>query len=86
FGVLGAVGIVASIILASGQSMQYVLLAVLIAIAVTIGGSYLFIRIFGYRGFFKKIILSDSTKTELGYVSNATRNELIGVEGKAVTP
>nr|WP_273832709.1 nodulation protein NfeD [Pseudalkalibacillus sedimenti] len=86
FGVLGAVGIVASIILASGQSMQYVLLAVLIAIAVTIGGSYLFIRIFGYRGFFKKIILSDSTKTELGYVSNATRNELIGMEGKAVTP
>ncbi|PFG13972.1 NfeD family protein [Bacillus sp. es.036] len=86
FGVLGAVGIVASIILASGQSMQYVLLAVLIAIAVTVGGSYLFIRIFGYRGFFKKIILSDSTKTELGYVSNATRNELIGMEGKAVTP
>jgi membrane-bound serine protease (ClpP class) len=86
FGVLGAIGIVASIVLASGQSMQYVLLAVLIAIAVTIGGSYLFIRIFGYRGFFKKIILSDSTNTELGYVSNATRNELIGMEGEAVTP
>ena len=86
FGVLGAVGIVASIVLASGQSMQYVLLAVLIAVAVTIGGSYLFIRIFGYRGFFKKIILSDSTKTELGYVSNATRNELIDMEGVAVTP
>ncbi len=86
FGVLGAVGVVASIVLASGQSMQYVLLAVLIAVAVTVGGSYLFIRIFGYRGFFKKIILSDSTKSDQGYISNATRNELVGLEGIAVTP
>ncbi len=86
FGVLGAIGVVASIVLASGQSMQYVLLAILIAVAVTVGGSYLFIRIFGYRGFFKKIILSDSTKTELGYVSNTTRDELVGMEGTAVTP
>ncbi|TKD70174.1 NfeD family protein [Pseudalkalibacillus hwajinpoensis] len=86
FGVLGAVGIVASIVLASGQSMQYVLLAVLIAVAVTVGGSYLFIRIFGSKGFFKKIILSDSTKSDKGYVSNTTRNELVGLEGVAVTP
>ncbi|MBN8208337.1 nodulation protein NfeD [Bacillus sp. NTK071] len=86
FGVLGAVGIVASIVLASGQSMQYVLLAVLIAVAVTVGGSYLFIKIFGYKGFFKKIILSDSTKSDQGYVSNTTRNELVGLEGIAVTP
>lgn len=86
FGVLGAVGIVASIVLASGQSMQYVLLAVLIAVAVTVGGSYLFIRIFGSKGFFKKIILSDSTKSDKGYVSNTTRNELVGLEGVTVTP
>ncbi|MGA9287274.1 MAG: NfeD family protein, partial [Anaerobacillus sp.] len=80
------VGVVASIVLASGQSMQYVLLAVLIAVAVTVGGSYLFIRIFGYRGFFKKIILSDSTRSDHGYTSNDTRNELVGLEGIAVTP
>ncbi|WP_371018234.1 NfeD family protein [Pseudalkalibacillus sp. JSM 102089] len=86
FGVLGAVGVVASVVLASGQSMQYVLIAVLIAVTVTIGGSYLFIRLFGYRGFFKKIVLSDSTKSEFGYVSNATREELLGMEGVAVTP
>ncbi|KMM37628.1 NfeD family protein [Guptibacillus hwajinpoensis] len=86
FGVLGAVGVVASIVLASGQSMQYILLAVLIAVAVTVGGSYLFIKIFGYKGFFKKIILSDATKSDQGYVSNTTRDELVGLEGVAVTP
>ncbi|MCA0986092.1 NfeD family protein [Guptibacillus algicola] len=86
FGVLGALGIVASIALGSGQSLQYVLVAVLLAVAITIGGSYLFIKLFGYRGFFKKIVLSDSTNSEQGYVSNVSRNELIGKEGTAVTP
>ncbi|WP_442865120.1 NfeD family protein [Alkalihalobacillus sp. CinArs1] len=86
FGVLGALGIVGSIVLGSGQSLQYVLIAVLLAVAITIGGSYLFIKLFGYRGFFKKIVLSDSTKSEQGYVSNVSRNELIGNEGTTVTP
>lgn len=86
FGVLGALGIVASIVLGSGQSMQYVLIAVLMAVTITIGGSYLFIKIFGYRGIFKKIVLSDSTHSEKGYVSNVTRDELVGTDGKTVTP
>ncbi len=86
FGVLGALGIVASIVLGSGQSLQYVLVAVLLAVAITIGGSYFFIKLFGYRGFFKKIVLSDSTNSEQGYVSNVSRNELIGNEGTTVTP
>lgn len=86
FGVLGALGVVASIVLGSGQSLQYVLVAVLLAVTITIGGSYLFIKLFGYRGFFKKIVLSDSTNSEQGYVSNVSRNELIGNEGTTVTP
>lgn len=34
---------------------------------------------------FKRIILTDSTSTEKGYVSNKNRLELIGVEGMTLT-
>jgi len=35
---------------------------------------------------FKKLILTDSTNTESGYVSNVNRLELIGREGVTITP
>jgi membrane-bound serine protease (ClpP class) len=48
--------------------------------------SILMIKVFGKKmKFFRKIILSDSTSTEKGYVSNKTRAELIGLEGYALT-
>lgn len=35
--------------------------------------------------FFRKMILTDATKTEQGYVSNPNRVDLLGVKGKALT-
>jgi membrane-bound serine protease (ClpP class) len=35
--------------------------------------------------FFKKLILTDATTTESGYVSNRNRTELIGIMGIALT-
>ncbi len=35
--------------------------------------------------FFKKLILTDSTKTEIGYVSNVNRTELVGMKVYALT-
>jgi len=35
--------------------------------------------------FFKKIVLRDSTSTEEGYVSNKTRNDLVGKTGVTMT-
>ncbi len=35
---------------------------------------------------FKRLILTESTSTESGYVSNVNRLELIGREGVTVTP
>jgi membrane-bound serine protease (ClpP class) len=86
FGILGAIAVVASIVLASGTSLQYSLLSILIAVVITIIGSIIFIKIFGYKGFLRKIVLFDSTKTEQGYVASVTREDIIGLEGETVTP
>src|SRR5699024_6780693 len=37
------------------------------------------------RGFFRRMILRDSTSTELGYVSSVNRLELVGLEGTTAT-
>ncbi|RBW70503.1 NfeD family protein [Bacillus taeanensis] len=86
FGILGAIAVVASIVLASGTSLQYSLLSILIAIVITVIGSVIFIKIFGYKGFLRKIILFDATKTEQGYVASVTREDIIGLEGETMTP
>ncbi len=61
-------------------------ISILIAISVSILASILMIKVFGKKmKIFKKLILTDSTKTEQGYVSNKNRLELIGLEGYALT-
>ena len=62
------------------------LLYIMIAFIVTLAVSILYIRIFGYRGFLRKLVLTDATKTELGYVSNETKEELVGQIGMTLTP
>lgn len=87
-GVLGVLSIIASLFLA-GQSVGLMALSILIAILVTIGVSIIMFKFFGKRiegGFLKRIILSDTMKTESGYVSNQTRLELMGLNGTTLTP
>lgn len=84
-GVIGVIAVFASIIIAGG-SLANILLSLIIAIVVTVVVSIIFLKNFGYRGPLRKIILFDSTNSESGYVSNLTRQDLIGLEGITLTP
>lgn len=85
-GVIGAVAIVGSIIMAGGNPM-YMALSVLIAIAVAALGAVIIIKIFGKKlHLFNKMVLMDATDTESGYVSNVNRMELIDQLAVTTTP
>ena len=85
-GTIGLLAIVASFFMASAN-VVHMGISLLIALTASIVLSILMIRVFGKKmKFFKRIILTDSTSTEKGYVSNKNRLELIGVEGTTLTP
>jgi membrane-bound serine protease (ClpP class) len=66
-----------------GHMAMSIAIAVLVSIIISV---ILFKKMGMEKGFFRHIILKDSTSTELGYVSSKNRLELIGVEGVALTP
>lgn len=83
-GLIGFVAILASLFLAT-DNIVLMAVSILIAISISILASILMIKVFGKKmKFFKKIILTDSTNTESGYVSNKNRTELLGLEGYTV--
>jgi membrane-bound serine protease (ClpP class) len=85
-GILGFVAIIASLFL-SAENVVHMAISLLIAIGVSILASIILVKVFGKKmRLFKKIILTDSTSTEKGYISNKSRTELIGLEGYALTP
>nr|WP_204557252.1 nodulation protein NfeD [Bacillus ectoiniformans] len=85
-GFLGLTALAGSILLA-GDSVKWMGISLLIAMAVTSVAMILMVKVFGKKmKFFKKIILSDSTSTEKGYVSNVNRQELLGKVGITKTP
>ena len=84
-GTIGFIAIIASFFIAS-DNVVHMGISLLIAMSASVLLSILMIRVFGKRmKLFKRIILTDSTSTEKGYVSNKNRLELIGVEGITVT-
>jgi membrane-bound serine protease (ClpP class) len=84
-GVLGLCAVIGSLFLASGNVVNMAI-SLLIALAASILVSILFVKVFGRKmKFFKKMILTDSTNTEKGYVSNQNRVDLIGKQGPALT-
>lgn len=88
-GILGVIGVGAIIgsLFLSTDDAGHMTMSIAIALMVSIIASVLLFRIMGLeKGFFKNIILSDSTSTEKGYVSSKNRLELIGLEGRAMTP
>ncbi|WP_079480877.1 NfeD family protein [Halobacillus salinus] len=85
-GIAGIVAIVASLMLSSAD-MGHMAMSIGIALIVTNVISVILFKTMGLeRGFFRHIILNDSTSTEKGYVSQANRLELIGLEGTTITP
>jgi membrane-bound serine protease (ClpP class) len=84
-GIIGFVAILASLFLAT-DNVVYMGISLLIAIGVSILASILMVKVFGKKmKIFKKIILTDSTNTESGYISNKSRTELVGLEGYTLT-
>ena len=85
-GILGAAAIIFSIILAGGNILL-MCISVLIALTVAIVGMVIIMKFFGKQlKVLKKVILSDATTTEQGYVSNENRLELIGKIAVTMTP
>lgn len=85
-GLLGIGAIIGALFMAGfdvGQMAMSISIAFLVAI---IAAVVLFKWVGMERGLFKHIILSGGTTAELGYVSTVNRLELIGLEGKAITP
>ncbi|MFD1335431.1 nodulation protein NfeD [Oceanobacillus iheyensis] len=88
-GIMGFIGIAAVIgsLFMSGYDLGHMSLSIGIAFLIAvIVGVILFRRIGMDKGVFRHIILRDSTATEQGYVSSVNRIELVGLEGRALTP
>jgi membrane-bound serine protease (ClpP class) len=84
-GILGFAAFLASFFLA-GENIVHIGISLLIAFTISILGCMIMIKVFDRKmKFFNKLILTDSTSTESGYVSNRNRTELIGVNGYALT-
>lgn len=88
-GIVGSIGVAAVIgsLLISGYSFIGMAYSIIIAIIVAVVAAVILYKYLGLeRGLFKHIILRDQTTTELGYVSNENRVELIDQIGKTITP
>ncbi|UII54923.1 nodulation protein NfeD [Cytobacillus spongiae] len=84
--ILGFIAILGSLFLAT-DNVLYMGISILIAIGISILASILMIKVFGKKmSIFRRIILTDSTSTEGGYISNKSRLDLIGLEGTTYTP
>ncbi|MCQ6273632.1 nodulation efficiency protein NfeD [Bacillus sp. V3B] len=84
-GILGFAAFLASFFLAA-EDFVHTGISLLIAFVISILASVVMIKVYDKKmKFFKKLILTDSTSTESGYVSNRNRTELIGISGYALT-
>ncbi|HLR80624.1 MAG TPA: nodulation protein NfeD [Bacillota bacterium] len=85
-GLLGAISILGSLFI-SGADIGHMSLSIGIAVLVAVIAAVILFKFIGMeRGIFRHIILRDRTTSELGYISSENRLELIGVEGKTITP
>ena len=84
-GIIGFGAFLASFFLAA-ENFVHIGISLLIAFTISILACMIMIKVFDKKmKFFNKLVLTDSTSTERGYVSNRNRTELIGVNGYALT-
>lgn len=84
-GILGFAAILGSFFLAS-ENIIHMGISILIALIISIVASIYMIKVLGRKmSIFKKIILSDSTNSEQGYVSNVNRFDLLDKQGVTLT-
>lgn len=88
-GIVGVIGVgcIIGSLLMSGYDIGHMTMSVAIAFIVAIIAAVVLFRSIGLeKGIFRHIILRDRTSTDLGYVSNENRNELIDQTGTVLTP
>lgn len=81
FGILAIAGLTSMLlsVLLTGNDLRATGIAILIALVIASTGMVILVKFFGKRlQLFNRIILSDSTDTKSGYVSNVNRTELVG--------
>ncbi|MEN2765945.1 NfeD family protein [Ornithinibacillus xuwenensis] len=84
-GILGIGSVIGSLFM-SGANIADMTMSIAIAFLVAIIASVILFRRIGLdKGVFRHVILRERTTTELGYVSNENRLDLIGQEGIALT-
>ncbi|GAA0457520.1 NfeD family protein [Alkalibacillus silvisoli] len=85
FGIIGG-GAILGAMLVSGADMGHMAMSIGISLLLALVLAFiLFKKLDTNRGLFKYLVLKDQTSNELGYVSNETRRDLIGMEGYALT-
>lgn len=88
-GVVGIIGLVLILgsVLFTGANFVHMAYSILIAMIIAVIGMVIVMRFFGKKlHVFNRLILTDATTTEEGYVSNVNRIELIGKVGITITP
>ncbi len=88
-GILGLLGVgsILGALFMAGYNVTHMSMSIAIAFIVAIIVGVILYKFIGMeRGIFKRLILTDQTTTELGYVSSVNRLELIGQEGITLTP
>ncbi|GAB2573047.1 NfeD family protein [Gracilibacillus alcaliphilus] len=88
-GILGFLGLGAIVgaLFMSSDDVGHMAMSIAIALVASIIVAVVLFKTIGLeKGIFRKVILSDPTAAELGYVSTVNRNELIGREGVTATP
>lgn len=84
FGVIGIGAMIGSLVMSSFSTIN-ILMSVGVAVIVTGVASVLFFKYVGYSGPMKRVIFTGESKTEFGYVSNVSRDELLGEIGESLT-
>ncbi|WP_369813699.1 nodulation protein NfeD [Halolactibacillus sp. JCM 19043] len=85
-GGLGTMSIIVSLFMAT-DNIFALSLSLLIAITLTIlVAVYLYKRIGLQKGLLRHIILADRETVDKGYVSSVSREQLVGLKGRALTP
>jgi membrane-bound serine protease (ClpP class) len=84
-GLIGFAAVLGSFFLAA-DNVVHMGISLIIALLISIIVSIYMIKVLGRKmSIFRKIILTDSTNTEKGYVSNVNRTDLIGEKGITLT-
>lgn len=85
FGILGLLSLAASVVAAAADRM-FSLSTLVVALLLTVVGMVIAVRQLGLRGGLKRFVLNSVQENTTGYVTQPGRRELIGKQGKALSP